>query len=366
MVLNHFQLAFLPELLSNLSDFLGKFDSWILTYLVLGLVNIVLNGELAVYIFWFLSAYVISIRLFTTADLSYVTSAFSKRYIRLALPVLTSVFLSYAFLSLGWMHNQEVALQQANHWLSDYYNFDFDLYSAVKSGLWDTFFRSKLNEYNPVLWTINPELYGSFVCFVLFLIFRKNKFQLHFCLFIGGIALLLDKYWLVTFILGYSLCAVHYEERLELITRRISVLFKNQGLNSILFLCLLIAGGIYSYLFGGRYRDYSIFYVPVSGLIIMLLTQTPKLQKFFARSYFVWLGRVSFSLYLIHFPVICSIGCFAYLHLPFENTLKVVFLGVGILVICLAIAYLFTKYIDEFSKSIANQFGRFVSRHDME
>lgn len=41
------------------------------------------------------------------------------------------------------------------------------------------------------------------------------------------------------------------------------------------------------------------------------------LQKFFARKGFLYLGRISYSLYLIHFPVIATLG--AWFFLTFEG-----------------------------------------------
>ena len=33
------------------------------------------------------------------------------------------------------------------------------------------------------------------------------------------------------------------------------------------------------------------------------------LQKFFGARPFVWLGEISYSFYLVHFPVIATVGC---------------------------------------------------------
>ncbi|MDN5202779.1 acyltransferase [Fulvivirgaceae bacterium BMA10] len=360
VMLRHLQLAFAENTLIDLKLFLeNSYDSWLVSHVIHASINLFFNGELAVFIFWFLSAYVISIKLFTTNDNSYLTQAFSKRYIRLAIPVLASVLVAYCLILSGLMFNRELAFNEAgniNEWLAEYYDFTPNMVSAIKIGLWDTFFGSSGEDYNPVLWTMNPELYGSLFCFIIYSIFSHNKFRFYFYFAIAIGAFILTKYWLVTFILGHILCDAQFSKTHGSAYKAFLFFFKNERLNVFYFLCLLILGGFYNY--------FSFYYIPISALLVITILQTKKIQTFFESNYLVWLGKISFSLYLIHFPIICSFSCFIYLNLPFDRlgkTLIVVVLTIAVSLIC---AHFFTKYIDNFSKLSANKFGRLVGRNN--
>lgn len=330
-------------------------NSWLVSRLVHGGINIFFNGELAVFVFWFLSAYVISIKLFKRGDKSYVIQALLKRYVRLAIPVLVSVLLPYILISLGLMFNKEVAFNQngtTNEWLGHYYDFDPSFILAIKSGLWDTFFDIGGQNYNPVLWSINPEFYGSLFCFIIFIACGKNRFRFYFYFILSTVAFLLAKYWLIVFILGHILCDAKSTSVNNLVFQKFLSLFKNQQLNLFYLFVLLLLGGLYNY--------YSFFYVPVCALIVIVILHTQRAQAFLMNKYLVWLGKVSFGLYLIHFPIICSFSCFLYLKMPLDNHVKTIVISVLTIFFSLVFAHLFTKYIDQLAKNGANGFGRFV------
>ena len=82
------------------------------------------DGEIAVYIFWLMSAYVISINLFRKNTRNYIKSVIAKRYFRLVIPVLGSVLFAYSILTFGGMHNQLLGVASGNEWLGRFYMFE--------------------------------------------------------------------------------------------------------------------------------------------------------------------------------------------------------------------------------------------------
>ena len=354
VLFNHLQLMLVEDGLNDLLFFLEKkTDSYVLSHIAHGILNVLFNGEFAIYIFWFLSAYVISIKLFTKDDKSYQIRAFTKRYFRLAVPVIASVLFAYILLGLGFMYNQKIYGPESGTWVAEYYLFDPNIFVALKSGLWNTFFNPGGSvTYNAVLWTMNPELYGSMFIFLLYGIIGNNQNRFLFYLSIAVGTFFLAKYWMLTFILGFSLCDLNYSRLSTRIHTIQSQLLKNQKINTILFVALVILGGFPNY--------YGFFYVGISGLIVFVILKTDRLQTFFQYRLFVWLGRISFGLYLIHLPIICSFSCFLYVFLTLDYVPKIIVVFTLSTALSLFLAHWFAKFVDQFAIRLSNQIGDWV------
>ncbi|MEM7298006.1 MAG: acyltransferase family protein [Bacteroidota bacterium] len=208
VVLSHFQFTFSPTFPDHLLILLKEqLNLPLVPHGIHAFVIVFLDGNLAVFIFWFMSAYVISIRLFTEGNQDYLYKSITKRYFRLMIPALGSIFLAYSLLSLGLMFNQELAIEgglEINKWLNNLYNFDPSLFMSLKSGIWDAFFDyNELSSYNAALWTMYPELMGSLFVFGLFAAVgnRRKRDLIYLAIFL--IVVFLKTYWLASFVLGY-------------------------------------------------------------------------------------------------------------------------------------------------------------------
>ena len=320
---------------------------------------VLLDGKLSVQIFWFMSGYVISIKLFGKYGQNYLKAAFIKRYFRLAIPVLGSVLLAYALLKVGLMYNLELAKFSGRPYpsLTEMYNFKPDFLSALRSGLWDAFFDFKSTDsYNIVLWTMNPELYGSLFCFILFAVFKTRPYRYFIYLFFILGSIFLEYYWLVTFILSYMLCDIdHTSNRLKNIsTNLVKNIFSKWYFGITIILLLIIING-----FDQKY--YSAYVkIFVSACFVFTVMNSTFLSDFFGRKILVWMGKISFSLYLIHIPVIYSLTCYLYMHIGLSHTYNAVISSVITITFILGAAAAYTKFIDwpatGLSAKIANIF----------
>lgn len=91
VVISHFIQVFYPAMLeSNPTLVHNSFETWISD----SPINFLYNGNFAVYIFFILSGYVLSIKYHQKKDLEIIFELGVKRYIRLAIPVAASVFFS--------------------------------------------------------------------------------------------------------------------------------------------------------------------------------------------------------------------------------------------------------------------------------
>ena len=76
------------------------------------------------------------------------------------------------------------------------------------------------------------------------------------------------------------------------------------------------------------------------------------LQKFFGLPIFVKLGEISYSLYLVHFPVIATFGCwiFELFYRKISYNLLVLLTFVATTALVMVISVLFKKYVEPLGK----------------
>ena len=98
-------------------------------------------------------------------------------------------------------------------------------------------------------------------------------------------------------------------------------------------------------------------YVPSAFFMVVLLCSSPSAMGFFGHRHLVWLGKMSFSVYVLHFPLSSSVGVRLFLELYDRSSLgyhasaviaEVVFLG---LVYALSIPY--ERYVDRAGVSLS-------------
>lgn len=352
---NTFAISFTDELLEQLKQ--GT-HSYLLAHTLHSFVNILFDGNLAVNIFWFMSAYVISVKLFIRNDRKYLFQSISKRYLRLMIPALSSILLAFFLLQSGLLYNSRLAEQLGpdyqHGWLGSFYQFSPDFFKALKCGIWDTFFQyNEATSYNSSLWTMQPELYGSLFCFLLFGILGLNKHRFVLYVLAIGASLALKYYALTSFLLGFALCDIDHTKPPR-ISRVVDVLTGNRYLNTFALLCLLILGG--------KPNFFDIADLFIGAAIVVVVMRTTYLRSFLQGRLFVWLGKLSFSIYLLHLPVICSLSCYLYLTLPMDHSLKVAVICVITIAVTLALSALFTRYIDKNGVKLSDRFARWVTR----
>lgn len=319
-----------------------------------------LDGKLAVFIFWFMSGYVLSIRLFGTNGMQYLSQAFIKRYFRLAIPVLASVLLAYLLMRFGAIYNQQWADQSGPefHSIRWVFNFEPSLLSAVRNALFDSFFDfHDKGSYNPILWTMGPELLGSFCCFIFFLVFKISKGRYYLLAGLAITALLLQLFWLATFIAGYLLCDLTHNE--NPVSRFMNQLFKQACSKTIRVFFILVVLVLINGIFIKYYSGYAK--VLVSAGLVITVMYSPALRSFFGKPLLTWLGRLSFSLYLVHLPVIYSLSCWLLIYLPFGVEINAILSAMATLVTTLLLSMAFTRWVDRPAIVFSNVLARFVT-----
>lgn len=340
----------------------------IFKHFIINTLNRFLDGELAVWIFWVLSSYVISI-LFFKKDENYdkiLIGYFSKRYFRLFIPVFFSIILAYLLLKFGLMYNKDLAimlgLPYSNGWLNSFYNFEPNIFRAIKSGIYTTFFSYQADStYNAVLWTIQNEFLGSLFTFSIFGIIRHNSRRYILYFIITIILIKLQMLWLAAFVIGHILCDYDFSDlnsKYLNYTKIFENLIHKFKLIIFIFSLIFIIFGIQIMSFIRIPDIYHKFVLSI--FIVYICLRNEYYKSIFSSKIPFWLGNVSFSLYLIHLSILCSLTSYLIL---INNTLqgKILASLITILVV-LIISYFFTKFIDKKSVIYANKIGDYFKK----
>jgi peptidoglycan/LPS O-acetylase OafA/YrhL len=289
------------------------------------------DGQLAVVVFFTISGAALSYPiLVSSAPFRTLTTMAAVRYPRLTIPIAASSVLAFALVKMGWMFNEQAALVTPSTWLVSFYGpHQIDLAPFV---LWRVYSDvPTLETWNAVLWTMPIELAGSFMLFGALIILPFRWLRLA----IGAFAVIwyLDSFY-CGFFAGYLLAEAIVSTRLPK-----SAVFTAGG---IVLVASAIAGALLMHNRG----------IPVLNILSIALvtggTLCPAARDLLSSNTSRFLGRISFSLYLVHLLVICSAGCALYLALEPHVVFPVLILIVSIatLVISIGAASLFEELVE--------------------
>lgn len=288
VVCHHFCSAFLPGLKAPLAE--GGVRETPLFIFV--------NGEGAVPFFLVLSAFVLTRKLYQGFCLEYLLSALLKRLPRLFLPVSITVMIGAAIFIFAPGLHQNAAKLTGSSWLADFGGGRAAIgpepgFLSAASDTLMVFFSQNNAGYNTNLWTMMYEFYGSFVaiglatlCVLSFSSRRYLIIALHV-----GLALLLMKlhfYMFIPFVAGS--CIAFVESRFDILQTP-----------PVWLPAVLAAGAIY----GFARQDWPSI-VAASALVLTLLICSPSLDRLLSGRVGIFMGRLSFPLYLVHLLVLVS------------------------------------------------------------
>lgn len=323
--------------------------------------EIFFSGGLAVAVFFCLSGFVLSIGYLRTRSTRSLLPLIMKRYIRLALPVLLSVLLACFLVKNSLVYNQTVGrLTQSTDWLATIYTFQPSWIDALVNGLILAFLPMG-TQYNVVLWTMAYEFVGSCIIYALLTVFSAFQWKYRGIFYLTLGILFINSYFLC-FVVG-MVCAEIYANDMIKVTRvQCFVLFLiavylgtyPQGLSPELFIPFnAMMGNIPAVV---QPRD-TFAHILSASLLLITILHCAELKSLLSSGPCRFLGRISFSLYLVHISVICSFSCFIYLFLIENFHILSIFASlitftISIPVI-LAVSTLFT-YIDEWAVRVSH------------
>ncbi len=326
--------------------------------------QLLVAGNFAVCIFFVLSGFVLSHKFFQTHDPEVIRSAAVRRYFRLMPPVLASILAAYLALKLGFFYNQQVGpLSGSTIWLSTQWLRLPTLAAAIWQGLYVVFggnFDTRI--YANVLWTMKIEFIGSFLVFAFLALFGQARYRCLVYVVLG--ALLINTYY-VCFVFGLAISDFASSTR----SWRAAAWYITlpAGLAGLFLGAVPIPSStitIFSVI-----EDHgplpagsmmSILHAFGALLVLIALIYSPALKRLFSTRPMRHLGRISFSLYLLHLIVIGTLGSYLFIklvgHARFSLVIAITFLAVS--VVSLLLAEVFTRRIDEPAVRLSTLFYR--------
>lgn len=358
VMIMHFFVALAPAMVygDKYPSHFGSLDQ-IFSTTPLGLIG---AGNFSVCIFFVLSGYVLTHKFFKTKENDIIISSAIRRYLRLFVPVFAAVILSYLLASVGlYRYYIETMMISAGSNYRHYWTFTPDILDAIKQAVWSSFFVGGVIHYNPVLWTMTIEFYGSMLVFTMALLF--GSLQNRWTFYLAAVLALVNFYYLA-FVIGMVFADVFNSKK---------PMFKTD--NKIILLIILVLGlflgsypvspltdgSLYGFLDNGFFEAPKVTYHVIgAGMIMYVLLNSKELQSVFSSPVPVFLGKISYSLYLVHFLVISSFTCALFLLLyPVLPYASAALISIVLsLVLIIPLSYLFYKHVDAAGLKLSKTF----------
>lgn len=369
VVINHIIIAFYPAGFDGLHTV--PVHNRVLEGLLHGFpLGFLIAGNFAVVLFFILSGYVLTYKFFQNHDPHDLRRQAAKRLLRLGVPVFFTVMLSYILIINGsftnWKLHEITSSPQAG-WI---FNFMPTLADALYNATVGVFLGTG-TKYNPVLWTMPVELIGSFVVFGFALLVGTLKRRYVF--YIGAIVLLQSSF-MTCFILGALLADItHNTNVITFFKTKVSSVYAYTALGiAYLIACTPIVGKDFADTVYGRilpdatsaFGAYYLWLFFGAFILLFAVLVLPKLQAILNKKLFVWLGGLSFSIYLTHFLILYSLG--SWIFLSVHSTIgygKAALLAAAVTCVSTLIASIvWKKYIDDLSISASRWFADIIMK----
>lgn len=316
-------------------------------------VNIFYTGAAPVCLFFILSGFVLSLKFFKDSNNFYsLPKDVIKRYPRLVIPVLLS--------SLVMFFLYEVS--------NIFFGTTFNVYLIdliYQSVYLAPFFHVSVE--NGVLWSISYEIYGSFLVFSIISIFRKCEIfnKIAFLIFIF---LLWTGSYYSLFVFGLLSCKLVYKNCFNF-SKKIRIIFIFCGI----FLASVpypragidMYSGVYGFMGMFKSFDYNktqqLFVMIGSMLIFVSCLNSDMAEKMLSKKIFIFLGRISFSLYLLHSCILAVMkGILSLWDVQYLQWQEYILAFLILMIVALPISYMFNKIVDRNSVIISNKFSDFL------
>lgn len=317
------------------------------------------NGGFAVRLFFVLSGFVLALSYCSTRNVQQLRASAARRYFRLYIPAAASIVFAYLLHVCGAFESLNAAkgtLAQTD-WIRNLYAGAPSLRLAVREAVLGPFLDYQFMKYNEVLWTMGVELKGSMLVFATLALCGTAR---HRWLIYGVLIYALDSWQLrygVDFACGMALSDWHCNHAAQSRTNWLWVLA------FILGACLgdLQNGWVEGFGLAGITRGSRWWPTLAAVLLVLSSVRSYHMERLLSAPALVWLGEVSFALYLFHLPIICSLGAWTFMGLVSTGLGlhgSAMFASVAAVTAALAFAPIGPRLLDP----LAIRVGRWVER----
>jgi putative glycosyltransferase (TIGR04372 family) len=354
---NHLALSVLPSI-----SMLQPDASGIAALVTVGRtpVSVIWGGDFGVCIFFVLSGYVLS-QFYTTTDLGF-PAMLARRYARLAIPMVFSTLLAFLLLKAGLYFNKQAA-DTVSHsgWFALWYQMPASSQAALNEGLWSSFISGK-SAYNSNLWTMRIELIGSIAIFMLYSIISRSLYRVPVLV----IAMVASPGYYPLFAIGALLFELFRLEQVA--AMRPSRLIGALAL--AIFAAGILAGGFPA---SGTHTGISspwhrwfidsdnaqAWHIAGATLVMIAVLQSRPLARVLSSRFFQFFGRLSFPIYLIQIPLLCSFTALLLISFPIHHYwLSASMVMVATVLVMVPLAWLTLKFVEVPALKLSKRVGQ--------
>ena len=350
VLLLHFLAAFAPDLVFSLPA-----GATVAGYIHLSPLYFLYDGYSAVYIFFALSGYVLT-RSFER-HLAQPSSQILARAIRLCLPAIAATLVAAAVMLMFGKPNVPAGDLSGSAWFTSQWHTDVSILSIVRDGTVNALFlgyrglpgvaflapwqQPVEQSFVAPLWTLSIEFYGSMIVLGLCLCARRSRALWWSVVLLGAIFTIRSAY--ICFFIGHLLATFDRVERPAPVRQLLPISFIMFGV----FLCVLaevwqpqwlrsLCADPTYFLFPGQFAPMQ---QKTFGAILVLvgIIDLEVARSFLSKPWLVARSKLSFPVYLIHWPIL--FGPSAALFLLLNGVVGIELARVGAIVVGIGLAF---------------------------
>ena len=318
VVLYHVVLTFTAKGVGSVPHGHGVLD--LALQFILGLIN----GSAAVAVFFVLSGFLVSLPFARDQSATRIVSSLLKRWPRLAGLTVLGCLISWLLLTMAGDVYKDAGALIGSHWLATHGNGPLEGHSVSPlAALWQGMVPAYTTGdvwFDPPLWTMRIELFCSVASYLTApLLFAVRRWDLR--LAVAGLGMVLSGVdypatYFTDFLFGSLLAIAYAEGRFPRLT----------GIQATALSLLAL------YLFSFTYQQALLIHAPVkaiiphgntshfvwdiaTGLIMLVLLGHERTARACSGAWAEWVGQISFPLYLLHVPLLLSVGALTFLAL---------------------------------------------------
>jgi peptidoglycan/LPS O-acetylase OafA/YrhL len=305
---SHFLLAFFPGGLIRMHPGVaGAGATFGLAERIISIpfLSLLWNGRFSVCIFFVLSGYVLTKAYVERGDPEILRSMAVRRYFRLGIPVFFSVLLAISLMVfVGYGSETTVGLTHSAWLVSQLPPNPVSFWDAIAEGIYRSMFTLQ-HFYNPALWTMRIEFIGSMLIFAYRLIaWPGRRGLIAVAIYVALIVFMEPMFWpfYMAFLVGSHIGEMPRTTRPRLAFGSVILGLAVASVdNSAMFSWL--------HVLPLEFETTMEFYCVVGGALVLYGVRGGAFSFFLESRPVQFLGRISFPLYLVHLPILFTVGC---------------------------------------------------------